>query len=265
MIKKFKWSSRINHMNKKAVLLMGCLFAVSFSQGCSAGNSATQSGSAGVMLGNYDVKGRESVPVSNYVNYDTRGAINVNAKVITSDDSSNSLQSSYPTLTQQSSSGEVTSANDKNEGTGDETQVFTKNKNGQAAVNKAVKGNKELANTTARRKAIVNYALQWVGNKYQYGGTSFTKGIDCSGFTMKVMEHFGIKLSRKSDDQKNNGKSASKPQPGDIIYYGGHVALYIGDGKIVHASNKSAYPKGGIKISDNYKYKTVKSIRNVID
>lgn len=265
MIKINKCFSRVKHFKKRAVLIMGCLFAITFSQGCSDFGTSSSGASGAVMLGNYDVKEKESIPISKYTGYDTKGITCVNAQVITADDSSKSSKSSYPTLTQQNSSGGVVSGTDKNLGTGDETEVITKSKKGQDAVNQAIKGNKELANTTAKRKAIVNYALQWVGNKYVYGGTSLTKGIDCSGFTMRIMEHFGIKLDRTSDDQRGNGKSAGKPQPGDIICYGGHVAFYIGDNKIVHASNEAAYPKGGIKISNNYKYRSVITIRNVID
>ena len=175
---------------KKAVLLMGCLFAISFSQGCTSFGSSSQSSVGGVILGNYDVKEKESIPTVNYINYNTTGVIGVNAQIASGSSSS--------TLAKQNTVEGVTSGIDKNNGTGEETEVITKNKNGQAAVRKAIKGNKELANTTAKRKAIVSYALQWVGNKYHYGGTSLTKGIDCSGFTMRVMEHFGIKLDRES-------------------------------------------------------------------
>ena len=235
---------------------MGCFLTVSFSQGCSSLSSSSQGSIGGVILGSYDVKEKENIPTVNYINYDTAGTIGVTAKGNSSDAS---------TLAKQNNVNGVTSAIAKNSGTGDETEVITKSKNGQTAVKAAIKGNKELTNATSKRKAIVSYALQWVGNKYRYGGTSLTNGIDCSGFTMRVMEHFGIKLDRTSDSQRKNGKYTSKPQPGDIVCYYGHVAIYIGDGKIVHASNSAAYPKGGIKISSNYQYRSVASIRNVID
>ena len=122
---------------------------------------------------------------------------------------------------------------------------------------------------------IVNFALQYVGNPYVYGGTSLTKGADCSGFVQTVFSNFGIKLLRVADDQmkgptssyiKNYGyKQAivvdiNSIQPGDLLFYGSgnyasHVAIYMGDGKIVHASNSQPYPAGGIKIS-NYNYQT---------
>lgn len=101
--------------------------------------------------------------------------------------------------------------------------------------------------------AIANYALQFVGNPYVFGGTSLTNGADCSGFTQSVHKHFGISIPRSSSAQANAGKSVSLNaiQAGDIIYYGGHVGIYIGNGKIVHASTA----KTGIKIS-NYTYRT---------
>jgi cell wall-associated NlpC family hydrolase len=86
-----------------------------------------------------------------------------------------------------------------------------------------------------------------------YGGTSLTNGIDCSGFTMRVHEHFGISIPRSSVAQANGGKPVpiGSVQPGDIIYYGNHVGIYIGNGQIVHASTA----KTGIKIS-SYTYRT---------
>ncbi len=111
-------------------------------------------------------------------------------------------------------------------------------------------------------QAVVDYALQFVGNKYVWGGESLTKGVDCSGFVMKIYEKFGIKLPHSSYKLRSVGKKvkAADLQPGDIICYSGHVAIYIGNGKIVHAANK----KDGIKVSNNYKYKKVITIRRVL-
>jgi len=95
---------------------------------------------------------------------------------------------------------------------------------------------------------IVNYALQFVGNPYVYGGESLTNGADCSGFTGEVYSHFGIELPRTSDNQRNIGidvEGLENALPGDLICYSGHVAIYIGDGNIVHAANSM----DGIKIS----------------
>lgn len=100
---------------------------------------------------------------------------------------------------------------------------------------------------------IANYALKFVGNPYVFGGTSLTNGADCSGFTWAVHRHFGISIPRRSTEQSYGGKriSLSAVQAGDILYYGNHVGIYIGNGKIVHASSE----RTGIKIS-NYMYRT---------
>lgn len=105
------------------------------------------------------------------------------------------------------------------------------------------------------RISLVETALQYVGNPYVWGGTSLTNGVDCSGFTMKIYAMFGISLPHSSKAQPSYGTkiSASEAQPGDLFFYGSgstinHVAIYIGDGKIVHASTS----RTGIKISNAY-------------
>lgn len=102
------------------------------------------------------------------------------------------------------------------------------------------------------RVSLVQFALQYVGNRYVWGGTSLTKGIDCSGFTMRVYEHFGISLPHYSVSQSGYGRriKASEAKPGDLFFYGNdgginHVGIYIGNGQLVHAS----CPTSGIKIS----------------
>ena len=99
-----------------------------------------------------------------------------------------------------------------------------------------------------------------------YGGTSLTNGADCSGFVQSVYANFGVSLPRTSYEQMTVGTevSYSEAQPGDLICYGGHVAIYLGNGQIVHASNSAPYPAGGIKISDNAAYRTILSVRRVI-
>ena len=111
--------------------------------------------------------------------------------------------------------------------------------------------------TNATRSAVVAYAKQFLGNPYVYGGTSLTNGADCSGFTMSVFAHFGISTGRSSRDQAAKGKevAVSAVQPGDLLFYASgnyinHVALYIGNGQVIHASTA----KSGIKISpSNYR------------
>ena len=113
---------------------------------------------------------------------------------------------------------------------------------------------------------IVNYALQFVGNPYVWGGTSLTNGADCSGFVQSVYAHFGISLPRTSESQMYAGTtvSYSGAQPGDLICYGSHIAIYIGNGQIVHASNSAPYPQGGIKVSDNAAYRQILSVQRVV-
>lgn len=120
------------------------------------------------------------------------------------------------------------------------------------------------------RKAIVAYAMQYLGDKYVHGGQSLATGTDCSGFTKYVLAEFGFSISRTPQGQfKNAGRaiSYSEIQPGDIICYssnGGksctHVAFYIGDGKILHAANS----RDGVKIS-SATYTDIYGVRNVID
>ncbi len=111
--------------------------------------------------------------------------------------------------------------------------------------------------------SVVDYATQFVGNPYVWGGTSLTNGADCSGFVQSVYSNFGVSLPRTSYEQQNAGRevSYSDAQPGDLICYGGHVAIYMGDGKIVHASNS----RDGIKISDNAAYRTILSVRRLVE
>lgn len=110
--------------------------------------------------------------------------------------------------------------------------------------------------------SVVDYATQFVGNPYVWGGTSLTNGADCSGFVQSVYANFGISLPRTSYEQQNAGTEVSyaDAQPGDLICYGGHVAIYMGDGKIVHASNST----DGIKISDDATYRTILSVRRLV-
>ena len=111
-------------------------------------------------------------------------------------------------------------------------------------------------------KAVVDYAVQFVGNPYVYGGTSLTNGADCSGFVMSVYENFGVSLPHSSTADRNVGVDVGgleNAQPGDLVCYSGHVGIYIGDGQIVHASTAST----GIKISDA-DYRTPVAVRRVI-
>ena len=105
------------------------------------------------------------------------------------------------------------------------------------------------------RASVVSYALQFVGNRYVWGGTSLENGVDCSGFTMRILGKYGISLPHSSKAQPSYGTkiSSSEAKPGDLFFYGSgrsisHVAIYIGNGQIVHASNK----RDGIKVSNAF-------------
>lgn len=113
----------------------------------------------------------------------------------------------------------------------------------------------ETATFDSQYTNIAEYALQFVGNPYVYGGTSLTEGADCSGFVMKLYENYGVQLPRTAPAQATVGYAVSieNAQPGDIVSYGydgmvTHSALYIGNEMIVHAST----PQGGIKTDSMY-------------
>lgn len=118
------------------------------------------------------------------------------------------------------------------------------------------------------QKKVIGYALKYVGNKYRYGGTSLTKGADCSGFTLAVYKKFGYKLTHNAYSQIGDTKTVKMKniKPGDLIFYGSskrscsHVALYIGNGKVVHASTE----RTGIVVSD-YKYRKYVAVGRVLE
>ena len=124
-------------------------------------------------------------------------------------------------------------------------------------------GSKEPASpgNSAKGQEIANFACKYVGNPYVSGGTSLTNGADCSGFTWAVYNNFGYSIPRSSYAQSTYGRevSYSEAQPGDIIYYGGHVGIYIGGGKIVHASTAAT----GIKISSAL-YRSIITVRRIV-
>ena len=139
----------------------------------------------------------------------------------------------------------------------------------KAAENKASSGSSSSGQTTtyappsgsASGQAVVDFAMQFVGNPYVYGGTSLTNGADCSGFVMSVYGNFGVSLPHSSAADRNVGAAVNgieNAQPGDIICYSGHVGIYAGNGQIVHASTS----KTGIIVS-NATYRSILSIRRI--
>lgn len=116
-------------------------------------------------------------------------------------------------------------------------------------------------NSSELGQSVANFACQFVGNPYVYGGSSLTNGTDCSGFVMSVYANYGVSLPHSSAADRRVGSAVdglSNAQPGDIICYSGHVGIYIGGGQIVHASNE----RTGIIIS-NASYRSILSIRRI--
>ena len=119
----------------------------------------------------------------------------------------------------------------------------------------------EKAAQLEKGKSVIEYARQFLGNPYVYGGTSLTRGTDCSGFVKSVYAHFGVGMPRTSYYMRSSGVSVSydEMQPGDVVCYSGHVALYMGDGMIIHAANE----RDDITI-DSVNYARIITIRRVL-
>ena len=153
----------------------------------------------------------------------------------------------------------------------EEAEAFTyavSRKSEEAQMTQEVQGNVQQTETTevsaqpaSNGQAIVDYACQFIGNPYVWGGTSLTDGADCSGFVQSVFAHFGISLPRTTYDQIYSGVEVSYDQamPGDLICYDGHIGIYIGNGQIVNAQN----PEQGIGISPAT-YTTILSVRRIV-
>lgn len=157
------------------------------------------------------------------------------------------------------SSGSSTSS--KNNTSGSSSSAATSKDNGSSSSGSSGSSGSSVSyNPTGQ--SVVNYACQFVGNPYVWGGTSLTNGADCSGFIMSVYAKFGVSLPHSSGAMAGCGRgvSYSEAMPGDIICYAGHVAIYMGGGQIVHASNA----KDGIKISGNAAYRPIVAVRRVL-
>lgn len=169
---------------------------------------------------------------------------------------------------QQSAQSSVQSSQSSSESSSDSSSSNTQSSSGSQS-KKSVPASASVSGSSTGARAA-NYAQQFVGNPYRYGGNSLTNGIDCSGFTQQIMAKFGYSISRTSSAQASDGVavSTSNLRAGDLIFYGSggginHVAMYIGGGQVVHASNSAPYPKGGIKISNAF-YRTPVCARRII-
>ena len=153
----------------------------------------------------------------------------------------------------------------------EEAEAFTyavSRKSEEAQMTQEVQGNVQQTETTevsaqpaSNGQAIVDYACQFIGNPYVWGGTSLTDGADCSGFVMSVYAQFGVSLPHSSGAMRGCGYEVGtdQMQPGDIVCYSGHVAIYVGNNTIVHAST----PSSGIKFTSPIDYKPVLSVRRI--
>ena len=192
-------------------------------------------------------------------------------RIIHLDENGNPLEEDKQTATEETEGSEETT--DKEEAKADEAEAEADSDEEEAAEAEADEAEAEEELEAAievendLRSEIVTYALQFVGNRYKYGGTNPNTGVDCSGFTSYVMRHAAeVELPHSSGGQSRMGRqvSSSEMRPGDIICYGSgkrinHVALYIGNGQIVHASTE----KTGIKVS-RWNYRTPVRIVNVL-
>ena len=159
------------------------------------------------------------------------------------------------------SSGSSTSSKENNNTSGSSSSAATSKDNGSSSSGSSGSSGSSVSyNPTGQ--SVVNYACQFVGSPYVWGGTSLTNGADCSGFIMSVYAKFGVSLPHSSGAMAGCGRavSYSEAMPGDIICYAGHVAIYMGGGQIVHASNA----KDGIKISGNAAYRPIVAVRRVL-
>lgn len=146
---------------------------------------------------------------------------------------------------------EAAAANDSSAGTS----------SGTASTETSGQSAPETSSTSGSGQSVVNYASQFLGNPYVYGGSSLTGGTDCSGFVMSVYSHFGVSLPHSSSALRGAGYGVSydSMQPGDIICYNGHVAIYAGGNTVIHASN----PADGIKYTSPANYRTVVAVRRI--
>lgn len=181
----------------------------------------------------------------------------------TSENKNNNSGNNISNKNNSSSSGNSAnnSNNSGNSSSGSSNKENSGNNSGGNSSENTDSGNGNSNSSNGTGSAVVSFACQFVGNPYVWGGESLTNGADCSGFIKSVYAHFGVSLPHSSESLRSVGRgvSALEMQPGDIICYAGHVAIYMGNNQIVHASS----PTSGIKISSNPYYKTILAVRRI--
>ena len=155
---------------------------------------------------------------------------------------------------------EVADTSSKNDSKNSSKNSSKNNSGKKNSANDGAAGSKS-GSVSSKRAQIANYAVQFVGNRYVYGGTSLTNGADCSGFIWAVYRQYGYGLPRNSAAMRSAGREVSyeAAQAGDIVCYAGHVALYLGGGRIVHASTARTGIKYGYA-----NYKPILTIRRIV-
>lgn len=179
--------------------------------------------------------------------------------------SSSSSSSSSNSSSNNSSSSSSSSSNSSSNSSSSNNSSSSSSSNDNSSSNDS-SNNSSSGEVSGNASAVIAYAKQFLGNPYVYGGTSLTNGTDCSGFTMSVYAHFGYSIPRTSRDQSNAGVAVdfNNIQPGDLVFYTNgssvnHVAMYIGGGQVIHASN----PSTGIRTS-YWKYRSPYKVRRII-
>jgi len=188
---------------------------------------------------------------------------NKEKKSSSSSSSSSSKKSSTSSSSSSSKKSSTSSSSSSSKKSSSSSSSSSSKKSSTSSSSSSKSSSSSSTSNASLGQQIADKACEYIGGKYVYGGTSLTTGVDCSGFVQQIHKLFGISTPRTSSAIRSGGKSVSysDKMPGDVICYSGHVAIYIGNNTVVHASNSSPYPKGGIKTTSPANYRTVLAVR----